>query len=47
MKSETKMRDRDVLLDVIRRPREYGAALFWTGASGFLTALVIVLELFK
>lgn len=47
MKSETRMTDRDVLRDVLRRPKDHRAALIWTGASGLFTALVVVLELFK
>jgi hypothetical protein len=47
MKSETKMRNRDLFMDMIRRPKDQKMALVWTGVSGLSFAVVLILELFK
>ena len=47
MKSEMKMRNRDLFMDVIRRPKEQKAALVWTVVSGAFVAVGVILEIFK
>lgn len=47
MKGEMKMRNRDLFMDMIRRPRDQKTALIWFGVSGLSFATVFILELFK
>lgn len=47
MKSEAKIRNRDLFMDVVRRPKEQKSALVWTAVSGALVAVGVILELFK